>query len=119
MWALASDEVATKPRADIATKRFMFTIMCRPLGFHVIDRLPTGAKMNSAYYTLNVIQRRHRVFFPQGRQSHTKRQVVQVDNCSVHTSTATEAFMNSRLRRAITRGRWPKVAQDSKPLDLI
>jgi transposase len=95
MWSLTEDEVATKPRTTIATKKFMYTIMWNPHGFHVIDLLPSDAKMNSTYYTSNVLEPLHQNFFPEGRTPQGKRLVVHVDNCSVHTSAITKEFMET------------------------
>jgi hypothetical protein len=33
----------------------MFTMMWTPLGFHIVDKLPTGAKMDSGYFTTNIL----------------------------------------------------------------
>jgi hypothetical protein len=49
MWTLTRDDVASKPRPEIRTAKFMFTIMWNPLGFHVIDKLPDGVTMNANY----------------------------------------------------------------------
>jgi hypothetical protein len=53
MWALAKDEVATETRTDIQSTTFMVIIMWNPHGFHVIDWLPSGAKINSTYSRLS------------------------------------------------------------------
>jgi hypothetical protein len=95
MWALSRDDVATKPRTDIQSKKFMFTIMWNPNGIHVVDRLPPDAKMNAAYYTTNILQPLHQTFFPTPRKPHGKKLVVHVDNCSIHRSAMTESFMES------------------------
>jgi hypothetical protein len=95
MWALSKDDVATKPRTEIQSKKFMFTIMWNPSGFYVIDRLPSGAKLNAFYYTTNILTPLQHCFFPKGRKPHGKRLVVHVDNCSVHRSRITELFMES------------------------
>jgi hypothetical protein len=69
--------------------------MWNPHGFHVIDQLPAGAKINSTYYTTNIIQPFYQAFFLQGRNPHGKQLVVHVDNCSVHTGVTTELFMKT------------------------
>jgi hypothetical protein len=96
MWALVKDEVAMKTRTGIQSKKFMLTVMWTLHGFHVIDRLPTGAKSNSTHYTTNGLEPFHQTFFPQGRNSHGKRLVVRVDNCSFYKSVTTEWFMKTR-----------------------
>jgi hypothetical protein len=95
MWALARDDVVSKPRTEIQSKKFMFTIMWNPLGFHVIDRLATGEKINSTYFTAHILGPLHQVFFPTGRNPREKRLVVHVDNCSVHRSQTTRTFMQN------------------------
>jgi hypothetical protein len=45
MWILTRDHVATRPRPDIHTKTSMFPVVLNPLGFPVVDKLRTGAKM--------------------------------------------------------------------------
>jgi hypothetical protein len=55
MWILTGDYIATKPKHGIPTKKFMFTVMWNPLGFHIVERLPTGAEMNSDDFTPNII----------------------------------------------------------------
>jgi hypothetical protein len=55
MWTLARDEVVIKPRGDIQTAKFMFTVIWNPLGFHMINKLSSGARMNSEYTLTNVL----------------------------------------------------------------
>jgi hypothetical protein len=74
----------------------MLTIMRNPHGFHVIDQLPTGAKISSTYRTMNILQSVHQAFFRQGRNPHGKRLVVRVDKCWARRSVTTESFMKTR-----------------------
>jgi hypothetical protein len=53
--------------------------MWNPHGFHVIDRLPTGVKINSTYYFINILQPLRQTFFSQGRNPHGKPLVVHVE----------------------------------------
>jgi hypothetical protein len=55
MWTLSRDYVVTKPRLDISSKKFIFTIMWNPNGFYIVDRLPNDTKMTSAYFLTNVL----------------------------------------------------------------
>jgi cyclophilin family peptidyl-prolyl cis-trans isomerase len=95
MWALAKDEVTTT-RTDIQSKKFIFLIMWNIHGFHVVDRLPAGARINGTYDIINGLQRLHQAFFPQGRNPHGKGLIVPVDNCWVHKSVTSELFMKTR-----------------------
>jgi hypothetical protein len=86
MWTLSRDDVVTKPRLDIQSKKFMFTIMWNSNGFYVVDRLPNDTKMSSAYFLTNVLIPLEEAIFPRGRAPHTKRLMIHLDNCSVHAS---------------------------------
>jgi hypothetical protein len=55
MWTLSRDDVATKTRQQIQSKKFMFTIICNPTRFYVVDRLQTDTKMNSDYFVTNIL----------------------------------------------------------------
>jgi hypothetical protein len=90
MWTLARDEIVTKPRRGIQTAKLMFTIIRNPLGFHVINKLPTSPRMNSEYTPTNILAQLEEKLFPKGRITHTKRLIVHMDNCSMQTSRAQE-----------------------------
>jgi hypothetical protein len=62
--------VATKPRLDIESKKFLFTIIWNPAGFYVVDRLPNDTKMNSAYVVANIFTPLEQAVFPRGRAPH-------------------------------------------------
>jgi hypothetical protein len=96
MCSVAKDDVAIPARTDITTEKIKYRIMWNLCGFHVIHGLPLDATMNSDHYTPNVLPPLYRVFFPRDRKPLARRLIVHVDNCSVHRSTATEAFMDSR-----------------------
>jgi hypothetical protein len=55
MWALSRDDVVTRPRLDIHSKKLMFTIMCNPSGFYVVDRFPNDVKVNIDYFLMNIL----------------------------------------------------------------
>jgi transposase len=88
MWTLSRDDVVTKPRLDIQSKKFMLTIIWNPSGFYVFDRLPNDIKMNSTYFVTNMFTPLEQAIFPRERAPHQKRHVIHLDNCSVHTSPA-------------------------------
>jgi hypothetical protein len=67
--------------------------MWNPHGFHVIDRLPTGTKMNSTYFVSNILHPLRQIFFSGERHPRAKRLVIHVDNCTVHRSLITESCM--------------------------
>jgi hypothetical protein len=55
MWTLSRDNGVTKPRQQIESKKFMFTVIWNASGFYAVDRLRNDAKMNSAYFVTNVL----------------------------------------------------------------
>jgi histone-lysine N-methyltransferase SETMAR len=90
MWILTRDDMATKRRPDIHTKKSMFTVLWNPLGFCVVDTLRTDAKKESDYFTTNVLAAVERKVFPTGRNPHAKPLTIHLDNCSIHTIRTTE-----------------------------
>jgi histone-lysine N-methyltransferase SETMAR len=100
IWTLAKDEVVRKPRRDTQAAKFMFTVIWNPLGFHVMNKLPTGARMNSEYTLTHIFAQREEKLFPEGRTAHAKRLIVHMDTCSIHTNGATEDYMkqNNMMR---------------------
>jgi hypothetical protein len=69
MWTLSRDDVATKPRHDIQSKKFMFTIIWNPRGFYIVDRLPNDTKMNSVYFiTIYLFHSNKWSFLDEGRR---------------------------------------------------
>jgi hypothetical protein len=86
MWTLSRDDVVIKPRQQIQSKKFMFTIIWNPTGFYVVDRLPNDTKMNSDYFATSIHISLEQLIFPCRRAPHEKRLVVSVDNRPVHKS---------------------------------
>jgi hypothetical protein len=70
MWILPKGDVVTKPRIDIQSKRFMFTIMWNPSSFYVVDRLTNDIKMNGGYFVTNIFIPFEHAIFPRGRVLH-------------------------------------------------
>jgi hypothetical protein len=99
MWTLRRDEVVTKPRFDIQSKKFMFTITLNPNDFYIVDRLPNNTKMNSAYFVTNIFILFEQAIFPRRMALHQKQLVVHLDNCSVHTSLASRNWLEEHGMR--------------------
>jgi hypothetical protein len=91
---LSRDDVVTKPRLNIHSKKFIFTIIWNPSSFYVADRLSNDTKMNSTYFVTNILVPLKQAIFPRGRAPHEKRLVVHVDNCSVHTSRVSTDWLD-------------------------
>jgi hypothetical protein len=62
----------------------MFTVRWDPLGFHVIDKLRTGTKMNSDYFSANILVPLEQKIFPDGKKPHTKWLTIHLDNGSIN-----------------------------------
>jgi hypothetical protein len=114
MWTVTREGVAAKPRPDIHTKNSMLTVLWNPLRFHVVDKLRTGAKMESDYFTTNVLGSIGQKVFPTGRNPHAKRLEIHLDACSIHTSRTTEEYI--RQHNMIQR-QHPTYSSDLAPSD--
>jgi hypothetical protein len=68
MWIFSRDDVATKPKHNIRTQKFMFTVIWNPLGFQVVDQLPTVTKMNNDYFIINILEPLEQKIFPNERK---------------------------------------------------
>jgi transposase len=55
--------------------------------------------MNSAYFVINILTLLEEAIFPQGRAPHQKQLVIHLDNCSVHTSRASTAWLEEHGMR--------------------
>jgi hypothetical protein len=93
MWTLSRDDVAPNPKDDIRTETFMFPVIWNPLGFQVVDKLAASTKTSNGYFITNILEPLEQNIFSNGRKPHAKRLTVHLDNCSIHTSGASEAFM--------------------------
>jgi hypothetical protein len=86
MWTLSRDDVATKPRQRIQSKKFMFTMIWNPSEFYAVERLANDTRMNTDYFVRNILIFLEQMIFPWKRAPREKRLMVSVDNWSVHTS---------------------------------
>jgi hypothetical protein len=107
--------VATKPRQEIESKKFMFTIIWNPNGFHVVESLPNDTKMNNDYFLTNIYTPLEEAIFPQGRAPHQKRLMIDLDNCSVHTNRASTEWLDEYDMCPMPR---PPDSPDLVPSDL-
>jgi hypothetical protein len=93
MWTLSRDDMVTKPKSQIQSKKFMFTIIWNPTGFYVVDRLPNDTKMNSVDFVTNIFPPLEKAIFPPGRAPHQQRLAIHFENCSVHTRRASREWL--------------------------
>jgi hypothetical protein len=85
--------------------------MWNPLGFQVIDKFPDGVAMNANYFTENILCPLEEKIFPEGRATHGRRPVMQIDNAPVHNCGMTTSFLADhtmvRLQHPLC---WPDLA---------
>jgi hypothetical protein len=72
MRRLSRDDVVTKPRLDIQSKKWMFTITWNPSGFYAVDRLSNHTKINNVYFVTNLFIPLEQAIFPRGRAPYEK-----------------------------------------------
>jgi hypothetical protein len=72
MWTLSRDNVITKLRQQIQSKKFMFPMIWNLIDFYVINRLSNNTKMNSAYFVTNIFISLEEAIFSQGRAPHER-----------------------------------------------
>jgi hypothetical protein len=116
MWTLSRDDVATKSRQQIQSKKFMFTIIWNPTEFYVVDRFPNDTKMNSAYFVTNIHTPLEEAIFSQGRALHQKRFIIHLDNCSVHTNWESPEWLEEHGIRRMSQ---PPYSSDLAPMTFI
>jgi hypothetical protein len=88
MSILSRDDVITKSRLDIQSKKLLFRIIWNPSDFYIVDRLLNDMKMNSDYFVTNILIPFEQVIFSRRRALHQKLLVIHLDNCLIHTSLA-------------------------------
>jgi hypothetical protein len=105
MWTLSRDHVPTKPKHDVCTQKFLFTVIWNPLGFQVVDKLTTGAKMNSDYFITNILEPLEQKIFPNGRKPHAKRLTVHLEFAPEESQTRYSNPSNSSTLHSSIQGR--------------
>jgi hypothetical protein len=51
MWTAPGEIVVDRERHTVQSPKSMLTVVCNPIGFHVLKALPKGRKFNAQYYT--------------------------------------------------------------------
>jgi hypothetical protein len=92
----------------------MFTITWNPHGFHIVDKLPNDAKMDSDYFMTKIISMFEQAIFPRGRAAHQKRVMVHIDSCSVRTSPTSTSWLEEH---GMGRMPYPSYSPDLTPND--
>jgi hypothetical protein len=114
MWCLVRDDVSTIVRRGIQTQKFMFTIMWNPRRFHVVNQLLSDTKMDSNYFTTNILAPLREEFIPRDRVQRPKPLVVHVECRAIHTSGVTQRFMSEHQMSRMPK---PPYSPDLAPSD--
>ena len=56
-WLLPDQKPFTRPRRIISTPKRMLTVFWSPLGFRIVEMLPSGNKFNSSYFTESILKK--------------------------------------------------------------
>jgi hypothetical protein len=55
MWTAPGEIVVDRERLTVQSPKFMLTVVCNPIGFHVLKALPKGRKFNAQYYINDIL----------------------------------------------------------------
>jgi hypothetical protein len=55
MWTAPGETVVDREWHAVQSPKFMLTIVCNPIRFHVLKSLPKGSKVNAQYYTNDIM----------------------------------------------------------------
>jgi histone-lysine N-methyltransferase SETMAR len=91
----------TRARHIISTPKVLITVFWSPLGFPVIDALPTGEKFIALYFCHNIVPQIAEQLSSDARQNTGRKLVVHMDNATPHRAKLTKScFKTIRLREA-------------------
>jgi hypothetical protein len=93
-WSVFREDVPSRVRQDIGTKKFMLTVIWSVDGFHAVDLMTSQCSFNSEYFVNHGMAPIIAKVFPQGRTLHARWLHLCSDNCRIHFSKTTQQFMN-------------------------
>jgi histone-lysine N-methyltransferase SETMAR len=104
----------TRARHIISTPKVLIAIFWSPLGFPVIDALPTGEKFTALYFCDNIVPQIGEQRSSDARQKTGRKLVVHMDNATPHRAKLTKSRLKPlRLREAYH----PPYSPDLAPSD--
>jgi hypothetical protein len=74
-------------------QKTMLTVFSNGTGEHKIAILPVGQKMNSRYFMECVLGLLTEVCYPEGRESHKRRVMLQFDNTPIHPTEEVQGHL--------------------------
>jgi hypothetical protein len=87
------EDVPQRVRQQIATRKFMLTVIWGVDGFHVVNLMTSQRSFVSQYFIDNILVPLIEETFPQGMHPHARRRHLHLNNCRVHFSRAAEQFI--------------------------
>jgi hypothetical protein len=106
-WLPSGGTASQRERRMINSPKLMLAIVWNPQGFHAIDVLPEGDKVNCDYYISDVLGPVSQILL-QYRTDRNRRFVIHIDKTRLHCSGAVQSFMIARsLRMAPHRAYLP------------
>ncbi len=115
IWVNASAEPPTRAKKMISSKKIFITVVWRPSGILLIDKLPKGVKFNSQYMVSNILTPVCDMLKNEISGSERKL-ILHMDNAKPHRGKIVDAFIeSSHLRKAPQ----PEYSPDVAPSDFF
>jgi hypothetical protein len=113
-WSISRDDVPQKAKQQTATQKFILTVVWGIDGFNVVDLITEQHSYNTQYFLSHILEPLLLAVFPDSRKPHSCQLSLQLDNCCVHRSKASENFF---AENSIIRVRHPPCSPDFAPPD--
>jgi hypothetical protein len=98
----SSEMTSLQSRVPIFERNLcMFTVIRNLLGFCVLDKLSSGAKIDSDSFPPNLLRPLEQKVFSTGRNPYAKRLTIHLENCSIHTGRSTEQYIRQQNTRCL------------------
>jgi hypothetical protein len=116
MWVASWEDVDEVERLSHYHKKTMLTAFFNGTGEFMIDILPEGAKMNTAYFADKVIDKLAEACYPNGRPPHARKVMLHFDNAPIH---CTDMVRDRLVLRELDRMKHPPYGPDLAPCDFF
>lgn len=114
-WIVSREELSIREKKMISSEKVMITVFGNPKKIVLVDALPKGEKLNSFYYTNNILEKLHNLGsgFP---DTNRKKLNVHADNARTHTSKTTIRYMETHGMKKVLH---PAFLPDLAPSDFF
>jgi histone-lysine N-methyltransferase SETMAR len=113
-WTVFREDVPSRLRQDIGTKKFMLTVIWGVDGFHIVDLMIPHRSFNSEHFVNHVMTPMIIKPFPQVRTPPPRRLHLHLDNYRVHLSKTTQQFTSENHTLHVPH---PPYSRDLAPSD--